>query len=131
MWVPLTFGNPEIPRNHPRFWWPGSRYVDWVGSTWYSPHRNSRAFDRFISYPAWRRKPFALAEYASWGRDVPGFVRQVFGWARRHPRVKMLCYYQSALMKAEFRLSTHPRSRAVLRRLLRSRRYAPFAPEHR
>src|SRR3954453_22557754 len=27
MWVPLSFGNPEIPKNHPRFFWPGSRYV--------------------------------------------------------------------------------------------------------
>ena len=23
MWVPLSFGNPEIPKNHPRFLWPG------------------------------------------------------------------------------------------------------------
>ena len=24
MWVPLSFGNPEIARNHPRHWWHGS-----------------------------------------------------------------------------------------------------------
>jgi hypothetical protein len=131
LWVPLTFGNPEIARNHPRHWWPGSGYVDWVGSTWYSRHPASEAFSRFYRNRLWRGKPFTLAEYGVWGRDESRFIRVVHGWVRRHPRARMLCYYQSALLKPEFRLSTHPRARAALRRTLRSRRYPEHAPEYR
>ena len=130
MWVPLTYGNPEIPRNHPRHWWPGSAYVDWVGTTWYSPYLAVRAVDSFYRYPLWRRKPFAFGEYGVWGAESPRFIRLFFDFVRAHSRVRLVSYYQSALLKPEFRLSTHPRSRSVLRRLLHSSRFLGFAPEY-
>jgi hypothetical protein len=129
VWTPLSFGNPEIEKNHPRHFWPGSAYVDWVATTWYSPFRTSSAFHRFYSYPAWRDKPFAFTEFAVWGPESPGFIDQFFGFVRSHPRVRMALYYQSAAMRREFRLSTHPRSRAALRRHVRSSRFAALAPE--
>jgi hypothetical protein len=128
MWVPLSFGNPEIARNHPRHFWPGGQYVDWVGTTWYSPYKASSAMHSFYSYPLWRRKPFAFAEWGVWGRDDPGFVRQFFAFVKTHPRVRMAVYYQSALLKPEFRLSAHPGSRAALRQALRWPRLTGVAP---
>jgi hypothetical protein len=128
MWVPLTFGNPEIPKNHPRFFWPGSRYVDWVGTTWYSRYKATSAMVRFYSYWLWRRKPFAFAEWGIWGRDDPAFVRQFFQFLRFHRRVRMAVYYQSALLKPEFRISTHPLARAELRRAVRWRRITGVGP---
>lgn len=128
MWVPLSFGNPEIAKNHPRHFWPGARYVDWVGTTWYSPYKASSAMDAIYNYPLWRKKPFAFAEWGVWGRDDPGFVRQFFGFMKTHPRVRMAVYYQSALLKPEFRLSTHPRSRAALRGAVRWPRLTGVAP---
>ena len=130
LWVPLTYGNPEIPRNHSRHWWPGSRYVDWVGTTWYSPYLAVRAVDSFYRFPLWRRKPFAFGEYGVWGGESPRFIRLFFRFVRAHPRVKLISYYQSALLKREFRLSAHPRSRSVLRRLLGSPRFLGYAPEY-
>ena len=128
MWVPLSFGNPEIARNHPRHFWPGAQYVDWVGTTWYSPYKASQAMHSFYSYPLWRKKPFAFPEWGIWGRDDPGFVRQFFGFVKTHPRVRMAVYYQSALLKSEFRLSTHPGSRAALRQAMRWPRLTGVAP---
>ena len=128
MWVPLSFGNPEIARNHPRHFWPGGQYVDWIGTTWYSPYKASSAMHSFYSYPLWRRKPFAFAEWGVWGRDDPGFVRQFFAFVKTHPRVRMAVYYQSALLKPEFRLSAHPGSRAALRQALRWPRLTGVAP---
>jgi hypothetical protein len=128
MWVPLSFGNPEIAKNHPRFFWPGARYVDWVGTTWYSLYRASSAMDRFYRYPLWRRKPFAFAEWGIWGQDRPDFVRQFFRFMRLHRRVLMAVYYQSAFLKPEFRLSTHPQARALIRRLVKWRRITGRAP---
>jgi hypothetical protein len=128
MWVPLSFGNPEIAKNHPRHFWPGARYVDWVGTTWYSPYKASSAMHAMYNHPLWRRKPFAFAEWAVWGRDDPAFVRQFFRFLKTHPRVRMAVYYQSALLKPEFRLSTHPRSRAALRVAVRWPRMSGVAP---
>ena len=128
MWVPLSFGNPEIPKNHPRYWWPGCRYVDWVGTTWYSLYKASQAMHRMYSYPLWRCKPFAFAEWGVWGRDDPAFVRQFFNFVRLHRRVLMAVYYQSGLLKPEFRLSTHPLARAALRQALKWRRMTGVAP---
>ena len=128
MWVPLSFGNPEIPKNHPRHYWPGARYVDWVGTSWYSPYKASRAMDSFYRYPLWRSMPFAFAEWGVWGRDDPAFVRQFFSFVKTHPRVRMAVYYQSALLKREFRLSAHPGSRAVLRQATRWPRLTGAAP---
>src|SRR5215210_11732 len=128
MWVPLSFGNPEIPKNHPRFWWPGCRYVDWVGTTWYSLYKASAALDRIYRYRLWRCRPFAFAEWGIWGRDDPAFVRQFFKFLRFHRRVLMAVYYQSALLKPEFRLSTHPLARAALRQALRWRRMTGVPP---
>ena len=131
MWVPLTFGHPEIARNHPRHSWPGSAYVDWVGTTWYSPFLTVRAFDRFYRNRRWRDKPFAFGEYGVWGDESPRFVRLFFSFAARHRRVQMISYYQSANLKPAFRLSSYPRSRAMLQRKLRSPRYVAFAREYR
>jgi hypothetical protein len=128
MWVPLTFGNPEIEKNHPRHFWPGAAYVDWVGTTWYSPYKRTAAIDSFYRFPRWRKKPFAFAEWGVWGADDPGFVRQFFGFVRSHRRVRMATYYQSASLKPEFRLSTHPRTRAALRAAVRWARLTSVAP---
>ncbi|MBA2631186.1 MAG: hypothetical protein H0U84_09240 [Thermoleophilaceae bacterium] len=129
VWVPLSFGNPEVERNHPRHFWPGGGYVDWVGTTWYSKHPNSSAMDRFYDHPKWRRKPFTFAEWGVWGAESPGFIGNFFGFVRSHPRVRMAIYYQSANLKADFRLSTHPRSRAALRHATGWARLTGLAPE--
>ncbi|MDP9135816.1 MAG: hypothetical protein M3N56_13445, partial [Actinomycetota bacterium] len=128
MWVPLSFGNPEVDRNHPRHFWPGGRYVDWVGTTWYSPFKASSAMDSFYRGGPWSRKPFAFAEWGVWGPDDPGFVRQFFSFMHSHPRVRMAVYYQSAALKPEFRLSTHPATRAQLRQSVRWDRLTGVAP---
>ena len=128
MWVPLSFGNPEIEKNHPRHFWPGAAYVDWVGTTWYSQYRSSSAFHSFYSNRLWHSKPFAFAEWGIWGADVPSFVGQFFGFLKSHPRVRMAVYYQSASLKPEFALSNHPASRAALRRAVKWPRLTGVAP---
>jgi hypothetical protein len=128
LWVPLTYGNPEIPKNHPQHFWPGGAYVDWVGTTWYSKHRTTAAMDSFYNFPRWRRKPFAFAEWGVWGADDPGFVRQFFGFLKSHSRVRMAVYYQSALLKPEFALKNHPASRAALRQAVKWPRLTGAAP---
>ena len=107
MWVPLSFGNPEIEKNHPNHFWPGE-----ATSTGSAPPgtrcTDSSAFHTFYSNRLWRSKPFAFAEWGIWGADVPGFVGQFFGFLKSHPRVRMAVYYQSASLKPSSRSPTIP-----------------------
>jgi hypothetical protein len=128
MWVPLSYGNPETAANHPKHFYPGGAYVDWVGTTWYSPYKTTSAINSFYGFPAWKRKPFAFAEWGVWGADDPGFVRQFFGFLKAHKRVRMAVYYQSASLKPEFALANHPATRAALRQAVKWPRLTGVAP---
>jgi hypothetical protein len=94
-----------------------------VGSTWYSLFTRSDAFAAFMHRRPWRSKPFVFGEYGVWGAESPAFVTRFFDFVGHHPRVRMISYYESALLKPAFRLSSHPRSRAALRSRLRSSRF--------
>jgi hypothetical protein len=129
LWVPQVAGSPDTAANSPRAYWPGARYVDWVGTDLYSKFPNFAGLERFYrQFPA---KPFSFAEYAIWGRDDPGFVHRIFGWARSHRRVRMMLYNQGVKSAGPFRLVHYPRSRAALASELRSPRFARFAAEYR
>ena len=127
LWVPQVAGAPNVRGNSPRAYWPGSRYVDWVGTDFYSRFPNWSGLERL--YRAFRRKPFALGEWAIWGADDAGFVRRLFRWARRHPRARMLIYNQGAEPSGPFNLARYPRAAAELRTQLRSPRWRSYAPE--
>jgi len=109
----------------PRAYWPGGRYVDWVGTDFYSRFPNFQWRDDF--YRAFPGKPFVFGEWALWGADDPAFVNRLFAWIHGHPRVGMVVYNQGALTNGPFRLNRYPRSTAALRRALAHRRFSVTA----
>ena len=121
MWVPQTEGSPPIAANAPGKYWPGGRYVDWVGTDFYSRFPNFGKLERF--YDKFRGKPFVFAEWALWGADDPAFVRRFFSWIGSHRRVRMHLYNQGALTNGPFRLNRYPRSRAAIESALGNHRY--------
>ena len=127
LWVPFCAGLPNVPGNGPGAYWPGRRYVDWVGTDFFANSPNFPCLTRFYRDRRWRRKPFAFGEWALWGRDDPRFVRRLFGWIRRHRRVKLVVYNQGASFKPLLRL--RPRSARELRRQLRSRIFGTYSPD--
>ena len=128
LWVPEVSGDPNVPGNSPRAYWPGGRYVDWVGTDFYSKFPNYRGLNAF--YHQFRGKPFVFGEWALWGEDNPGFVRGLFGWIKSHRRVRMVMYNQgSHPSESPFELSRFPHGAAALRQELRSPLFAPLAPE--
>jgi hypothetical protein len=129
MWVPQVAGAPDTRANSPRAYWPGRRYVDWVGTDFYSKFPNWSGLERF--YGQFRGKPFVFAEWALWGADDPGFVRRLFAWSRSHSRVRMLLYNQGKESPGLFRLSHYPRALAELRRQLRKPRFAAYPAEYK
>ena len=117
LWVPQTEGSPAIRANAPRAYWPGGRYVDWVGTDFYSRFPNFAKLQRF--YDDFRGKPFVFGEWALWGRDDPAFVRRLFGWIGSHPRVQMQLYNQGKLTDGPFRLNRYPKAKSELRKQLK------------
>jgi len=119
LFVPEVSGDPPVAGNSPRSYYPGSRYVDWVGTDFYSKFPNFSGLERFYASVKRFRKPFVFGEWAMWGSDDPGFVTRLFSWTRAHPLVRMLVYNQGKQTNGPFRLGHYPRSARVLRKLLR------------
>ncbi len=127
VWSPLSSGSPTVPQNRPRHFYPGSRWVDWVGTDFYA------------SYPEWKsltglynrfagEKPFALTEWGVENGDDPSFVRKLFTWVQKHPRCKMLVYYQDFGSTSSYRIQNYSASLGVLRNRLHSPIFPSYAP---
>jgi hypothetical protein len=126
VWSTLPAGSPTVPRNRPRHFYPGPDYVDWVGTDVYSDNQDWKALTGL--YRRFSRKPFALPEWGVSSGDDPAFVRRLLTWVDRHPRCKMLVYYQDFGATSSYRLQNNPASLAVLRNWLHSPRFPAFAP---
>jgi hypothetical protein len=129
LWSTLPAGSPTVPRNRPKYFYPGDAYVDWVGTDFYSDSQDWKAltglYNRFSS------KPFAIPEWGiSTGSDDPGYVQHLITWAKRHERCKMLVYYQDFGSSSSYRIQNYPASLAVLDKRIHTRRFPAFAPGH-
>ncbi len=126
VWSPLPSGSPTVPPNRPRHYWPGARWVDWTGTDFYA------------SYPEWKSltglynrypdKPFAITEWGVENGDDPSFVGKLFAWVEKHPRCKMLVYYQDFGTTSSYRIQNYSASLGVLKDRLHSGRFPSFAP---
>jgi hypothetical protein len=125
LWVPQTEGTPNIAANLAAVYYPGAEYVDWVGTDFYSKFPAFAKLERFYGqYPS---KPFVFGEWAMWGADNPGFVKQFFGFVNSHKRLRMMLYNQGANPSGPFRLNSHPKAKAEIRKALRNRRFLASA----
>jgi hypothetical protein len=126
VWCPMVGGLPDVAGNGPADYWPGSGYVDWVGTDFYSKFPNFTGLEAF--YKAFPGKPFAFGEWAIWGGDNPAFVDELFKWVGDHPRVRMMLYNQGYETDGPFRLNLDPASTAAIRARLASPRFLASAP---
>lgn len=120
VWSPMTGGSPPVGALDPARFWPGRRWIDWVGTSFYSKFpRFSGLSGYYGRFAARYRVPFMLAEWAMWDNGDPGFVRGVLGWTRAHRRTRMIVYNQGKRTNGPFRLTRFPSAAGVLRRGLR------------
>jgi hypothetical protein len=126
MWVPQSTGSPNNSGNQPSDYWPGSKWVDWVGVDIYARYPNFAGMKRI--YRTYKGKPFVIGEWSPWNYDSPGFVHQLFGFAKRHDRVRMLVYYQGFASSDPHRIWHYPRARTALRRELNHNGVKQYAP---
>lgn len=124
LWVPQVAGAPDVHGNRPLAYWPGGRYVDWVGTDFYAKFPNFSGLESYYASVRRFNKPFVFGEWALWGADDPAFVSRLFSWTRSHPLVRMLVYNQGNRTNGPFRLSRYPRSTRQLRSLLSLTRFS-------
>lgn len=128
-WIPQSHGSPRLAGNGPGAFWPGRRYVDWVGADTFSRFSNFEGLGSIYRKFARRMdKPMMIGEYAPWGSDDSAWVRRLHRWARDRRRVRMLVYYQGFGERGNpFRLDRYPRAQRALRRILGRRAYQSYA----
>jgi hypothetical protein len=124
VWSPMTGGSPMVAALDPAGFWPGRRWVDWVGTSFYSRYPNFRWLTPFYQrFAARQRKPFMFAEWAMWSNGDPGFVRQLLAWTATHRSTQMLVYNQGNRTSGPFRLRHFPAAQRALRQGLRHTRF--------
>jgi hypothetical protein len=127
VWCPETAGTPNVASESAASYWPGSAYVDWVGTDFYSAFPNFAGLQRF--YKEFPGKPFVFAEWAMWQNDSASFVDDFFSFIKRHPRVKMILYNQGYGSSSPLRLSKYPAAQSAIRAEVASARYLGYTPE--
>src|SRR4051794_24414268 len=116
IWSPLPGGSPRVKGNFPGNYWPGSRWVDWASTDFYSQYPVWKDLKRFYHGKQWRGKPVGIAEWAVSGVDDPRFVKQLISWTVKHPRVRMLVYYRGFGETGNpYALGPYPRTTNTLR----------------
>lgn len=119
IWSTLPGGSPRVKGNFPGNYWPGRRWVDWVGTDFYSQYPVWKDLNRFYTGKQWRGKPVALTEWAVSGIDDPRWVKQVIAWTVKRPRVRMLVYYNGFGTGNAYDLRLYPRTTNTLRLKIR------------
>ena len=119
IWSPLPGGSPRVKGNFPGNYWPGSRWVDWVGTDFYSEYPVWEDLNRFYEGKQWRNKPVAMTEWAVSGKDEPKFVNQLIAWIVKRPRVRMLTYYQGFGPGNPYDLGLYPKTLNAVRTKIR------------
>jgi hypothetical protein len=127
VWSPLPGGSPRVKGNFPGNYWPGSRWVDWVGTDFYSQYPVWKDLARFYEGVQWKRKPVAITEWAVSAEDEPRFVKQLIAWIVKRPRVRMLLYYNGFGAGNQYDLSLYPRTANTLRLKLRRENFLETA----
>ena len=127
VWTPQVAGSPDIPANSPAAYYPGDRYVDWVGTDFYSRFPNFTGLEAF--YQQYPQKPFAFGEWAIWGAESPGFVNELFAWVNTHKRVRMMLYNQGYDASGPLSLHGYPASAAAIRSALSPARFLAYTAE--
>jgi hypothetical protein len=127
MWAPQTAGTPDTPANSPAAYYPGSAYVDIVGTDFYSAYPNFRGLQSL--YSAYPTKPFGFNEWAMWVSGDPGFVRELFAFVHSHRRTALMVYNDGLSSSGPFRLSKFPAATEEIRRQLRSPSFLAYPPE--
>ncbi len=129
VWSPLPAGSPTVKVNRPKNYWPGTDWVDWVATDFYSRYGNWKHLKKFyVKWSLGKRRPMALSEFGLWGKDKPGFIKKIFRFVKSRKQMRMMVYYQDFGTSNEFRIQNFPRGRKTLKKFISAEKFPRFAP---
>ena len=121
-------GTPNIAGNRWADYYPGDKYVDWVGGTTYDRTWDysidqkfafiKQYYDQFSGPNSSGHKPFMFSEYAVTDvlGDDPAYMQRLLDFQATHPKVKALIYFNHLAPDGrDYRLESFPQSAAKLR----------------
>ncbi len=111
VWCPMAF---DFPKGIAQRFWPGAKYVNWVGADGYNfPGQKWRSFgDIFVYANRFAKKmgkPTIAAETASPANDprTPHWMAAAAAWIRAHHNFKAVSYFDSVSPKGyNFRITS-------------------------
>jgi hypothetical protein len=122
---------PDVSWNQYADYYPGDRYVDWVGSDGYNLHRESPdtlfrpIYDEFAT-----RKPIMISEVGSFdrgGSTKGDWITLFADWVAQHPAVGAVAWFDTdthASYDERWRIDTDPRSLAAYKAMAQNPRFA-------
>jgi beta-mannanase len=132
---------PNRAGNLPEDYWPGGRYVDWIGISGFN-WGAARNFGGWVSFDGIYRdrigallryhRPIALTEIAAAevGGDKAAWITDAFRRVSRYPRVRAIIWYDRRDSQLEdWRIQSSPQAQAAFARAVSGRhvRSAPAA----
>ena len=131
LWVPQSFGSPNIAGNQPVNYYPGRNFVDWVGIDIFSKFQS--AFDNMVGfYNRWDDHPFMIGEYSPWDGDPGGaFTDRLADFVEDHRRARMMVYYRSVSAHNQYAIGRYPAAKRQLRRHLNKATWDEHGPHTR
>ena len=141
VWSVNATSVPLSPHNTPEEYWPGRRYVDWIGISGFN-FGNSRSFGTWVSFDTLfkariaelRRyhKPIVLTEISSTevGGDKAAWIKQTFSRLDGYPIVGAVIWYDHRDSRLEdWRIRSSQAAQGAFRRAIAARnvRSAPAA----
>ncbi|MCA2212183.1 glycoside hydrolase family 26 protein [Jidongwangia harbinensis] len=132
-WVWSTNWNnsPNVDWNKFQRYYPGDRYVDWVGVSGYNLHRElPGALFRGIYDTYSAKKPIMISEVGSvdrGGRTKADWIERFAEWVEQHPAVGAVAWFDTDTHPGyheRWRVDTDAASLAAYREMARSPRFA-------
>lgn len=133
-WVWCPSHGTQFPEKQSVFdYYPGDRYVDWVGADWYAygpgdanmvepkataKHGPNEIYDRLSGPASSGQKPFMMAEWGVRDADRPTWMADMLGWMAARPQVKAQVYFNVFAHDGNSELQAAPRALQVFRSAL-------------
>ncbi|MFD3158350.1 glycoside hydrolase family 26 protein [Haloimpatiens sp. FM7330] len=132
VWNPTSKNIPNCSFNKESVYYPGSKYVDWVGLTAYNfgniDGNKFKSFDELYSnlYKSYLRdfpnKPMMIGEFSSveQGGSKAAFIQDVFKKIpKRYPNIKLVIWFNYADGKYDFRINSSKNSQEAFKQALK------------
>jgi hypothetical protein len=121
VWTPNVINGLRVPL---RPYWPGARYVNWVGMDgyWWGAHKRPGTTFAAIFGPTMRsvrafsKAPFLIAETGGLGRFRQVAARDLFLGVEHRPDILGFVWFDETNYQGDWRLETDPAAVAAFRR---------------